>query len=416
MPTVTFGGVPARGAIQSIQDRGKNLVPTERWDDMRGAVHARSFTVAGATKADLLQDLHGAVQTAITDGMSIGEFRQTFDKVVQDHGWQYNGSRSWRTRVIYETNMRTAHAAGKWQRIQSTKRALPYLVYMTVGDAQVRDQHRKWHRAIVLPVDHPFWQRYYPPNDWGCRCYVIQASAAMLKRMGIDITPDDQLPSSETPRVNTSTGEDYGMVPEGIGVGWDYNVGQAWLGPDIALGRSLAQSPPVVRAAIMDGMSHTATDSAFSRWAVDMLKPNGLAGQLQPAGHILPAVLDALEQRGEQLTTTALSISSDRLRRMQRASKTSKQLHISDKALHALPSYLRNPLAVLREKDSGALIYVFEDPSAPKGKVAKIVVGINYKEKRRELTNSIRSGGVVNRTDLKNQGKYERLIWEMDKD
>ena len=32
-------------------------------------------------------------------------------------GWA-NGGRNWRTRVIFETNLRTSYAAGRWQQLQ----------------------------------------------------------------------------------------------------------------------------------------------------------------------------------------------------------------------------------------------------------------------------------------------------------
>lgn len=41
--------------------RRKLNVPTERWDDLWQAAHDRAFVVAGAAKADLLEDLRGAV-------------------------------------------------------------------------------------------------------------------------------------------------------------------------------------------------------------------------------------------------------------------------------------------------------------------------------------------------------------------
>ena len=114
---------------------------THAWDDLAGPVHAKVFAVAGATKVDLVQDLHNAITRAIEQGRTITDFRKDFDKTVQAHGWSYKGKRGWRTRVIYDANMRSAHMAGRWAQIQANKDRKPYLQYLTAGDSRVRPQH-----------------------------------------------------------------------------------------------------------------------------------------------------------------------------------------------------------------------------------------------------------------------------------
>lgn len=62
--------------------------------------------VAGATKRDLLSDMRGAVEKAIATGCTLEQFRTDFDTIVAKYGWEYNGVRAWRTRTIFETNLR----------------------------------------------------------------------------------------------------------------------------------------------------------------------------------------------------------------------------------------------------------------------------------------------------------------------
>lgn len=50
-----------------------------------------------------------------------------------------------RLRVIFQTNMATAFAAGQWARIQSNKKALPYLRYNKSAAGQPRDSHRRYY-------------------------------------------------------------------------------------------------------------------------------------------------------------------------------------------------------------------------------------------------------------------------------
>lgn len=50
---------------------------------------------------------------------------------------------------------------------------LPNLKYMTMDDDSVRDEHQKLD-GIIKPLRDPFWNTYYPPNGWRCRCFVQQ--------------------------------------------------------------------------------------------------------------------------------------------------------------------------------------------------------------------------------------------------
>lgn len=223
----TLGGVPFEEAIEHF--RGKLDLPTPYWDAIKGEAHAKAFTVAGAMKRDLLKDLRKTVDKVLAEGGTIADFRAGFDAAVAEHGWSYKGTRGWRTRIIYDTNLRTAHAAGKWKQFQRVKARRPWLQYQTAGDARVRAEHVAWD-GLVLHIDDPWWNTHYPPNGWGCRCIVRSLSQRQLDRLGS--RPGTAPPLNPTERINTRTGEIYGEVPEGIDTGWNYNVGQAWLRTD----------------------------------------------------------------------------------------------------------------------------------------------------------------------------------------
>lgn len=47
------------------------------------------------------------------------------------------------------------------------------LQYRTAGDDRVREEHAVLH-GITLPINDPFWDKYFPPNGWNCRCTVVQ--------------------------------------------------------------------------------------------------------------------------------------------------------------------------------------------------------------------------------------------------
>ncbi len=76
-----------------------------------------------------------------------------------------------------KTELNTGFAVSQgstlWQNFEEDKNILPLLQYQTVGDSRVRSEHASWDN-IIKPVDDEFWSSHMPPNDWSCRCTVIQ--------------------------------------------------------------------------------------------------------------------------------------------------------------------------------------------------------------------------------------------------
>lgn len=75
----------------------------------------------------------------------------------------------------YNNAVNSSISAANWERQVANKDVFPYLVYQTAGDSNVRAEHQRLD-GTKLPVDDTFWNTYYPPNDWGCRCEAINDS------------------------------------------------------------------------------------------------------------------------------------------------------------------------------------------------------------------------------------------------
>ena len=131
-----------------------------------------------------------------------------------------------RLRVIYDTNVRQAHSAGRWQRILDSEESHPYLRYVTKGDDRVREAHAAW-EGVCLPVRDPWWRTHYPLNGWGDRCRVIAVSTAELDRLLAAGRIRTSAPEEQTVSwTNKWTGETH-EIPAGIDPGFAYNVGDA---------------------------------------------------------------------------------------------------------------------------------------------------------------------------------------------
>lgn len=198
--------------------RQKLNLPTDKWDDIMREAHDRAFVVAGAADADLLQDLRQAIDKAISQGKGIEEFRRDFKQIVKSRGWTgwtgegSRGGEAWRTRVIYQTNMTTSYAAGRYKQLTDPEylKLRPNWKYRHNDSVQhPRPEHLLWD-GVVLPADHPAWKTHFAPNGWGCQCWIEPAGR------------NDKItdPPIGWNKINPATG-----APFGIDRGFDYAPG-----------------------------------------------------------------------------------------------------------------------------------------------------------------------------------------------
>jgi len=222
--TVQLGTTPFKEAVDYF--RAKVNLPTESWRDLQGQMHAKAFVVAGVMREDILCDFRKAVDGAIAEGKTLQQFRKDFDSIVAKTGWQHNGTRNWRSEIIYSTNLAVAHAAGRERQMQDPvhRKLFPYGRYICMMDGLERPEHRAWHNTI-LPLDDPWWSTHTPPNGWRCRCRKEAVSKYDARALGIPIS--DKAPSDPTvEHIDRTTGE-VTQIQKGIDPGWNYNPGDA---------------------------------------------------------------------------------------------------------------------------------------------------------------------------------------------
>lgn len=206
-------------------------VETEKWDELKWGEHAHAFTVAHSANAGVLDTLHALMNKAVADGMSFQEFRNQALDMMKASGW-YGGAGhtekdkryiNWRIGVIYDTNMRTAYAQAHYRDNLAGADLRPVWVYQSqlVGDNR-RQEHIALH-GKAFRYDDPFWDTHYPPNGWGCECYVNTESEYGAEQAGITVEESKNLP-----------------LPE-IDPTWAYNVGREALAPNFNKYKNLPQ-------------------------------------------------------------------------------------------------------------------------------------------------------------------------------
>lgn len=240
----------------------KRTRPSVDWRDVAPYEHAVAFTVARSAGYDVLDDIRAAVDDAIRNYGDFGRFVDELEPVLKRKGWWGKaidaatgeavqlGSLH-RLRTIYWANVTTARAAGEWERIQRTKRALPYLLYGQSTAENKRPLHLSW-VGTILHADDPWWRTHFPPNGWLCQCKARQISRWEAAQLGYD--PSKPAPEIETYTwTNKRTGERI-EVPRGIDPGWGRNPGieRAAHAQELLAGRIEAMTPAARDVAIRD--------------------------------------------------------------------------------------------------------------------------------------------------------------------
>lgn len=94
---------------------------------------------------------------------------EQFLKEVQTVNEKYNAHY---LRAEYNFAVTSSEMAAKWEQFEEDGDRYD-LQYRTVGDDRVRESHRKLD-GVTLPPSSKFWDEYFPPNGWRCRCTVVQ--------------------------------------------------------------------------------------------------------------------------------------------------------------------------------------------------------------------------------------------------
>ncbi|WP_150212871.1 PBECR2 nuclease fold domain-containing protein [Candidatus Tokpelaia sp.] len=184
----------------------------------------------------MFYDLRQAVDDALAKGTRLDEFTKNFESTAAKHGWTgWTGEgspagRAWRARTIYETNLRTAYAAGRYKQMTDPDmvKARPYWQYKH-GFTRRPKAPRSHHLALdglILRCDDLAWNEIYPPNGWGCTCGVVPLSRRQMERLGrTEPDPSPNLPKRRV--IDPATGETE-LVPQGISPGWNHAPGKDW--------------------------------------------------------------------------------------------------------------------------------------------------------------------------------------------
>ena len=116
----------------------------------------------------VFHELNEAFPSMIDDNNELRPF-EDFLNDVQKVNNTYNGSY---LKTEYNFARQSSLSAARWKQFEKDGDRYN-LQYRTAYDDRVRTSHRKL-EGITLPPSSKFWNDYFPPNGWNCRCTVVQ--------------------------------------------------------------------------------------------------------------------------------------------------------------------------------------------------------------------------------------------------
>lgn len=120
-------------------------------------------------------------------GNPLARFEREFLALAEARGWLHalpadSGLRRDRIAVLYKAVAAGLYSGQRHRQLIEAEFAL--WVYRTGTSIECADAHLHLD-GLSLPPDHSFWHEAFPPNDWGCSCYVVGArSDAGARRLG----------------------------------------------------------------------------------------------------------------------------------------------------------------------------------------------------------------------------------------
>lgn len=164
------------GAHASVMDSAFEKV--EMSDAMRRRLTRSNYIFSGM-KA--FHELHEAFPSLLDENGNRKPFER-FLNDVQSIDATYNANY---LRAEYNFVAASAEMAGKWEQFMRDGDRYN-LQYRTQRDDKVRPEHAALDR-VTLPPSDSFWEEFYPPNGWNCRCTVVQ-----VRKSKYPATPHDE--------------------------------------------------------------------------------------------------------------------------------------------------------------------------------------------------------------------------------
>lgn len=365
-----------KDAISYLEQKGFKI--GWDWHETLDDAHSKAFTVAKVARMDLLQDIRQSLISAMEKGQTLEQWKASIAPTLQNKGWwgkktvinpegreqevQLGSPR--RLRTIYDTNMQSAFAAGRYKAMMAGSETRPYWEWRHITISNPRKQHVALDGRLFR-FDDPFWGVAYPPSEWGCKCRVIARSAREVE--GKEILSSEGYESAIYERVGTdrNTGTDVIVkrtqfdIPTKDGnllfapaAGFNGSPATSYLFNDVMVRRAtdlMGETKGLQQAQLLiTNHNLSKVQESFVKNALSLSKPKN---QFSPVGVLQSDSVQFLSATGQSLESKMVWMRDEVI-------VNKKYTDISVAELNALPNLIANVERKLWDKQTQTLFYL----------------------------------------------------------
>ena len=424
-------------AVNYLKNKGYKI--TDNWHEMLADAHAKAFTVAKMTDAQMLKDTHAIVTQAIQEGWSSGKAERKLRDMFVSKGWlkpegtdgdkakekEYKKYMAFRAKTIFRTNMQTAYSASRYlEQLQDADFA-PYLQYKCIIDSHTRPEHLALHDKVYR-YDDEFWASFYPPNGWGCRCYVINLSQREVEQKGLkvektksgEVVVEDVVVNQKTGKTAQSAFLRNGDNTDGdylvrTDAGWAHNTGAAAWNIDVKAYNEIKELPQAVKDKFVSDMAlNLHKKDAYIAFVENTIK-NGLKskGIEQTVTWLKPEILNVTISQNIDIKTPVIVMQDNRIGHIIGDVKVEKQ-KISNKQLFEIYDIINNPDSIYLDKADNSLLFIrnLQGDDVQDGRdCIKIIIKLSKFNKGVPINYLATAGRVNKQSSFSDEKRYKKI-------
>ncbi len=188
-----FTKMPFAQAVKFF--KGLNVLDRASFERATAAIKARSFTVAGIMRDQMLRTLQNELVLAIQAGDDLRRFKDRIAPRLKQAGFTAqvgklkSGAQALNAshvETVFRTNVLNTYNTGRYvhQNSPTVLAAFPVWEFRAIRPSNPQD--RQTHFAAngkMLMANDPFWKTAYPPYGYNCRCRVVARGRKAISKV-----------------------------------------------------------------------------------------------------------------------------------------------------------------------------------------------------------------------------------------